>query len=281
MNTNDKKFIDIDAVFESKNPGLYKYMPGFILAYLKRIVHQDQLNLFIKTKGHLHDFEFAAAIIEEFRVKVSVIGLERLEKSGGIIYAANHPLGGLDGIALLHVLGMVRRDVKFIVNDILMQVKNLGGIFIGVNKLAKNTKEVLDGIDSYYASDGGMLIFPAGLVSRLQDGIIADLAWNKSFIAKAKQHKRNIVPIHIAGRNTNFFYKLSYYRKKMGIKANLEMLYLVDEMYKQFDHTITITIGQTIPYQTFDSTYTDAEWAQKVKAHVYVLESNKDSIFRP
>ena len=160
-----------------------------------------------------------------------------------------------------------------------MQLKNLDGIFVGVNKHAKNTKDVLDKIDSYYASDVAMLIFPAGLVSRMQEGIITDLPWNKSFVVKAKQHQRNVVPIQIAGRNTNFFYKLSLYRKKLGIKANLEMLFLVDEMYKQFDHTITITIGKTIPFQTFDNKYTDIEWAQKVKAHVYELENNFDAEF--
>lgn len=267
------KFIDIDEVFKSKSPRLYKFIPRFILLYLKRIVHQEQINNFIERNGDQYEFGFVDAIVREFGANVIAKGTENIRTTGGVIYASNHPLGGLDAISLLHVLGKYRTDVKFIVNDILMQLKNLSGIFIGVNKLGKNAKEVLDGIDQLYASEQAVLIFPAGLVSRRQNGVSKDLMWRKSFIAKARKHKRDIIPVHIEGTNSNFFYNLSWCRKKMGIKANIEMLYLVDEMYRQHDKTITITFGKAIPYQLLDESISDSEWSSRVKEHVYAMVS--------
>lgn len=273
----DKKFIDVDEVLKSKSPTLHKYIPGFLLKYLKRIVHQDQINDFIKRNGHRYEFDFVDAIIEEFGAIIDVTGTENIRTTGGVIFAANHPLGALDAISLLQVLGNYRKDVTFIVNDILMSLKNLQGIFIGVNKHGKNSKEAMDAIDRLYASETSVLIFPAGLVSRKQDGIIRDLLWRKSFIAKSKQYKRDIIPIHIEAQNSPFFYRLAWLRKTLGIKANIEMLYLVDEMYKQNTKHISITIGKALPYQLFDDKYTDAEWSEKVKQHVYALFTKDQS----
>lgn len=273
----EKKFIDVDEVLESKSPTLHKYMPGFLLKYLKRIVHQDQINDFIKRNGHRYEFDFVDAIVEEFGAIIDVTGTENIRTTGGVIFAANHPLGALDAISLLQVLGRYRKDVTFIVNDILLSLKNLRGIFIGVNKHGKNSKESMDAIDKLYASETSVLIFPAGLVSRKQDGIIRDLLWRKSFIAKSKQYKRDIIPIHIEAQNSPFFYRLAWLRKTLGIKANIEMLYLVDEMYKQKTKHISITIGKALPYQLFDDSHTDAEWSEKVKQHVYALVTKDQS----
>ncbi|MEO8146243.1 MAG: 1-acyl-sn-glycerol-3-phosphate acyltransferase, partial [Bacteroidia bacterium] len=272
-----KNFIDIDEAFKSKSPRLYKYLPGAVTRYLKRIVHQNQINDFIDRNADKFEFEFVDAIIEEFGANVIVKGAENIRTTGGVIYAANHPLGGLDAISFLHILGRYRTDVKFIVNDILLQLKNLSGIFIGVNKHGKNAKEVLDTIDNMYASEQAVLIFPAGLVSRRHNGVSKDLMWRKSFIGMARKHMRDIIPIHIEGTNSNFFHNLSWWRKKLGIKANIEMLYLVDEMYRQHDKTITVTFGKPLPWQLFDESITDADWAHRVKEHVYAMVDNDQS----
>lgn len=276
-----KKLIDLEEVIKSKNPTLLKWMPGLIIKYLKRIIHQEHINDFIRRHGDKKSFDFVDEIIKEFGVEVTFEGLEHIPQSGGCIIASNHPIGGLDGIALLQVLAKVRKDQKFIVNDILLNIKNLDNIFVGVNKHGKNTGEVLDLIDSYYAGEGTLLIFPAGLVSRKQkNGLIRDLTWKKSFIVKAKKFKRNIIPVHIAGRNSEFFYNLAKWRGKLGIKANLEMLYLMDEMYHQLGKNIHIKIGKPLSYELFNERYNDHEWAQKVKEHIYNLAEGKDD-FQP
>ena len=124
-----------------------------------------------------------------------------------------------------------------------------------------------------------MLFFPAGLCSRKQKDGICDLEWKKSFITKARAHKRDIIPCYINGRNSDWFYNLARIRTFFGIKANIEMLYLVDEMFKQRDKEIVITFGKPISYTIFDKKKTDLSWAQILKTHVYSLEKNSNSLF--
>ena len=276
--SENKDFIDIDEVFKSKNPGLYRWLPPFFLNYLKKVTHQQEINLFIKTNSHKQEFDFVDAIIEEFGAKVETEGLNNIPASGGCIFAANHPLGGLDAMSFIHIVSRKRKDIKFIVNDILLRIENFKGIFIGVNKHGKNSPTVYSSLDELYASGSGVLIFPAGLVSRKQHGKIMDLEWKKSFVAKARKHHINVVPVFIEGKNSSFFYNLSNFRKKIGINANVEMLYLADEMYNQKNKTIKVIFGQAIPYTIFDSSHTDQEWAQLVKQHVYSLPEGGHTI---
>jgi putative hemolysin len=272
----NKKFIDVDSIFKSKNPGLYRFIPRPFLKYLKRVVHQEEINSFINRHGHKQEFDFVDAIVDEFGAKIETVGEENIPATGGCIIASNHPLGGLDAMALVHVVSRKRKDVKFIVNDILLQLENLKGIFAGVNKHGKNSIETYENLDRLYSSGVAMLIFPAGLVSRKQeDGSIKDLLWRKSFITKAKKFNLSVIPVFIEGRNSNFFYNFSNLRKKVGIKANIEMLYLADEMYRQKNKTITVIFGKAIPYTMFDDTATDAEWAGRVKEQVYSLQEKR------
>ncbi len=278
MTEQKKKFIDVSEVIRSKNPQLYRLLPGFIVSYIKRIVHETEVNAFIDKYGHKTSFEFVDAIIENFGVKVEVYGQENIIKTGRCVYASNHPIGGLDAMALLQVLGQHRRDIKFIVNDILLQLNNLKDLFIGVNKHGKNSAQSITDIDALYASEMATLIFPAGLVSRKQGKEIKDLQWKKSFVVKAKKYNSPIVPVYIDGRNSNWFYNLANFRKRVGITANIEMLYLMDEMYFQRGKTISITFGKPILPQ-YLSGNDDGKTAEKIKEHVYELKHNRQSIF--
>ncbi|MBP9083121.1 MAG: 1-acyl-sn-glycerol-3-phosphate acyltransferase [Bacteroidia bacterium] len=271
QSADNKKFIDIDAIFKAKNPGLYRILPRFIFSYLKRVAHQDDINDFIRRHGHRQEFDFVDAIVDEFGAHIEVAGTENIPKTGGCIFAANHPLGGLDAMALVQIVGRTRKDIRFIVNDILLQLKNLKGIFIGVNKHGKNTPDIYANLDDLYASGSGVLIFPAGLVSRKRNGKIRDLEWRKSFITKARKNELDVIPVFIKGKNSEFFYNLARFRERIGIKANIEMLYLADEMYRQKNQTITVIFGKPIPHQMFDKSRTDQEWAQLVKEHVYCI----------
>jgi putative hemolysin len=265
--------IDVENVLFSKNPALAKVIPGFVISYLKRIVHQEELNVFLAKYGHLKDSDLIAAGLSHFEIKYKVKGTENIPDTGRYIFVSNHPLGGLDGLVFIHELSTHFDCIKFPVNDILTNIKNLTGIFLPVNKHGAQARDVARKIEEAYSSDCQILYFPAGLCSRKKNGIIRDLQWQKSFITKAIQHKRDIVPAFFSGRNSDFFYTLANLRKMIGLKANIEMLYLADEMFRQKDKEIQLVFGKPIPRETFDKTKTAPEWAEWVKAKTYALES--------
>lgn len=265
----EDKLIDIEKLFKSKNPRLLKFLPSFVLNYLKRVIHQDDVNDFIETNKELDSFEFADAGLKKFNITLNVKGIENIPATGGVILCANHPLGGMDAIAIVSAIKHVRKDIKFIVNDLLLHLTNLKEVFVGVNKHGKTAGESLKAVDELFGSTKAIVVFPAGLVSRKRNGKIKDLEWKKTFITRAKKYKKNIIPVYIEGANSNFFYNLSNWRTTLGIKANIEMFYLVDEMYKQRDKTFSIVIGQPIPHETFTNEKTDAQWAEFMREKVY------------
>lgn len=266
-----KKFIDIEKAIDSKNPALLKWMPGFLLNYIKRVTHEVWMNEVLDRVDHLQGIDYAAGIIRELNIEVELVGAENIPKTGGIIIAANHPLGGIDGIALIKAIGKIRPDIKFLVNDLLMAFKNFNTLFIPINKHGRNSSAVYEAIESVYSGDYAVLVFPAGLVSRKDRAEIRDLQWKKSFVSKAKKYKKDVLPCFIGGKNSRFFYNLAYWRKRMGIKANIEMFYLIDELYKQQGQKVVITVGEQISYQSLDSSKTDGQWAEHVKDIVYEL----------
>ncbi len=265
--------IDVGKVLFAKNPSLAKAVPGFFISYLKRIVHQDDLNDFLGLYGHLKDDKLINAGLNYFKIRYKVFGLENLPENGRFIFVSNHPLGGLDGLVFIHELSKRYDDIKFPVNDILTHIDNLSGIFLPVNKHGAQSREAAKRIEEAYASDSQILYFPAGLCSRKHRGVIKDLPWQKSFITKAVQHKRDIIPAYFSGRNSNFFYNLANIRKAVGLKANIEMLYLADEMFRQKDKEIFLVFGNKIHWKTFDRSRTALEWAEWVKVKSYELNS--------
>ncbi|MGB3947341.1 MAG: 1-acyl-sn-glycerol-3-phosphate acyltransferase [Bacteroidia bacterium] len=281
-NNNQEKLIDIEKAIASKNPRLLKLLPGFVLRYIKRVLHEDELNDTVIRNKNRFEHDFVDAAMEEFGVNIKVIGEEHIPLTGGVILAANHPIGALDGIAFMKVVGKRRKDIRFLVNDLLMALKNFGPLFVPVNKHGRNSQDYVERIDKVYSSNECVLIFPAGLVSRRQKGgVIEDLEWKRSFINKSVTNKIDVVPVYIEGRNSNFFYNLAYWRKKIGIKANIEMFYLVDEMYRQKGKTLTFTIGKPISWKVFTSDKPDEYWAKKVKQHVYALQSGNTAHLLP
>ncbi|MGO1245021.1 MAG: 1-acyl-sn-glycerol-3-phosphate acyltransferase [Sphingobacterium sp.] len=270
-----QKFIEVREVIHTKSPQLAKWIPSPIVRYLERVLHEDDINYLMTKFRDLYGLDFVDAVIDELGLNVVLVGGENIPLDENVIFASNHPLGGLDGIAIMHAIGRYRRDVKFLVNDILMNIRNLEPLFVPVNKVGNQAKSGVLAIDKAYASDNALLIFPAGLVSRKIKGQIRDLEWKKSFINKAKKYKRDVVPVHIEGKNSSFFYNLASLRQKVGLKANLEMLYLPDEMFSQRGQTITIRIGERIDYASFDKSKNEREWAGEVRSLVYKMGDKK------
>lgn len=272
--SNSEKFkpIDIKEIFAGKSPGLAKVMPGFVYRYINRILHIEFLNDFLKRNGHLTGVDFVEQVVSEFNVTEHIHGLDNIPGSGRFIFVSNHPLGGFDGMLLMKYVDQKLGKLKFISNDILMNIRNLAPMFIPVNKHGGNSREVARLLTETYNSDVQILIFPAGLASRKIKGNIVDLEWKKHFISKSIQHKRDVIPIFVGGRNSNRFYRIAKFRKFFHIKWNLEMFFLPDETMKHRNSDIHIYFGKPIPFSTFDMSKTYKDWANWVKDQVYQLQ---------
>lgn len=198
--------IDIDKVLREKAPKYYKYIPGFVVSYLKRIVHQEELNVFLRDSKDKVGVDFLKACLEFLDANIVVKGEENLPKEGLYTFVSNHPLGGQDGVALGYILGsFYNGKVKYMVNDLLMNLQGLAPLCIPINKTGKQAKDFPRMVEAGFASDDQLIMFPAGLCSRRQNGVIRDLDWKKTFIVKSVQTHRDVVPIHFEGRNSNFF----------------------------------------------------------------------------
>lgn len=273
MENNERvKPIYIEQVFKNKNPRVARMIPGFAYSFLKRLIHQDGINEFIEKYGDRKGLDFADGMMEYLRVTYDVRGEENLPPpEGRYIFASNHPLGGPDGVILISFLGKRYPDLKFPVNDLLLNLKNLNNIFLPVNKHGAMAREAAAAIEEAYASSCQMIMFPAGLCSRKIKGKICDLTWQKSFVTKAVQYQRDIVPIFFSGKNSDFFYNLANFRKRIHLKANLEMLWLPDETFKKIGQHFTLYIGKPIPWQSLDKSRKPLEWAAEIKRQVYEL----------
>ena len=265
--------IDIKQVLQQKAPSAARKIPGFVVNYLIRTVHQDELNDILRRYHDKDGVAFMQELIGYFDLNLELVNEENIPTEGRYIFASNHPLGGLDGICLSAVIGgRFDGKIRYLVNDLLLYLSNLRSIFVPVNKHGAQGKKNAQLIEEAYASDNQIITFPAGLCSRKQHGKIQDTEWKKSFIQKAVECQRDIIPVFFEGRNSNFFYRLANLRKALGIKMNYEMVYLPDEMFRSKHKTFRIYFGKPIPWQTFDNSRKPAEWAEWVKVIVYNIK---------
>jgi putative hemolysin len=270
---NVDKFIDIKEVIRNKNPKLLKILPVFVVAFMQRLIHQDEVNRIIYESRNRYGLDFVRGVLENMNVTYSISGLENIPKDGRYIFASNHPLGGFDGLVLMDAIGGVFPSIRFIVNDILLNLKNFHPIFVPVNKHGRQSAEYARKIDETYSGDYQVLNFPAGLCSRKIKGRITDLKWNKNFIQKAVQYRRDVVPVYFEGRNSGFFYGLANLRKSLRIKSNLEMVFLVDEFFKQKGQHLKMSFGKPVPYTHFDHTKHKLHWAEEIRRQVYAMQA--------
>jgi putative hemolysin len=264
------KRIDIDEMLRTKAPGAHKFIPRFAINWVKKIVHESDINDFLSKNGEKRGLDFINASIERLGADILIKGIENIPPKGGYIFASNHPLGGLDGLAVIYSIAKIRTDIKFFVNELLLSLENLDTILVPVNINGNSTRPMLETVDKIYSSEMAIPIFPAGLVSRkFRKNEIKDLRWKKSFITKSKYYHKDIVPIYIEGKNSRFFYNFAALRKKVGIKINLEMFFLVNEMFDHKDKKVILHFGKPVSYKVFDKTHNDAEWANMFRDELY------------
>ncbi len=265
--------IDLDRIVRDRAGNKAKFIPKFLVNWLKRTIHQDFINEYLR-RGYV-GVDFCEHCLEYLDVKVEVEGMEHIaDSSRKYTFVSNHPLGAIDGVTLGMVLG--RRfdgNIKYLVNDLLMNLEGLAPLCVPINKLGKQARNFPQMVDAAFRSDHQMVMFPAGICSRrMKDGQIRDLPWNKTFITKSVATQRDVVPIHFIGRNSDRFYFIAEWCKRLRLKFNLAMLFLPDEMYRSQHGSYRVIIGEPIPWTTFDKSKTAHQWAQEVKEKVYTLK---------
>ena len=278
MEQISEKTIDIDEILRGKMGAKARWVPRPLVTWLKRIAHQDQVNAFLWQSRDKVGTEWLEACVTYLDMRLDLRGMENLpDKNDGRLYTfvSNHPLGGIDGVALGAIIGRhYDSRFRYLVNDLLMNLPGLAPLCIPINKTGHQSRQFPAMVKAGFESDNHMLMFPAGLCSRRQkDGSIRDIPWTKTFITKSVEFHRDIVPIHFGGCNSDFFYRLAAFSDRY-LPFNLAMLFLVDEMYKNVGHSFTVTIGKPIAWQTFDKSKTPMEWAKFVQDKVYSLSSN-------
>lgn len=277
MKESVEKTIDIKRILKDKMGSKARFVPCFLVAWLKMIIHEDEVNRFLWENRNLKGTEWLTACVQYLDMTLDIVGAENLpDKNDGKLYTfvSNHPLGGQDGVSLGSIIGR-HYDGKFryLVNDLLLNLPGLKPVSIGINKTGKQSRDFPRMVEAGFNSDNHLLMFPAGLNSRRINGEIHDLPWKKTFITKSVETHRDVVPIHFSGQNSKRFYRIAKFSDRY-LPFNLAMLFLVDEMYRNVGKTFRITIGKPIPWQTFNKTKTPMEWANFVEERVYALSSN-------
>ena len=274
MATVSEKTIDIEKVLKDKMGAKAKFVPGFLVRWLKRIVHQDEINAFLWESRDKTGVEWLEACVSYLDIKLEIEGKENLPAADDkrlYTLVSNHPLGGQDGVALGAVIGRhFDGRFRYLVNDLLMNLPGLAPSCIPINKTGSQSRNFPAMVKAGFESNNHMLMFPAGLCSRRHNGLIRDIPWSKTFISKSVEYQRDIIPIHFSGQNSNFFYRLANFSDRF-LPFNLAMVFLADEMYKNVHKSFQIKIGKPIPWQTFDKSKSPQEWAQFVREQVYSL----------
>lgn len=271
MPERQPQILDIEQVIKSKAGKKAKRIPKFLIRWFKKFIHIDFINDFLK-EGYI-GVEFCENAVRYLGVELEVNGLENLPKDGRrYTFVSNHPLGAIDGVTLGAIIGReYDGKVKYLMNDLLMNLKGMAPLGIPINKLGGQARNLPKLINEVYESENQMLVFPAGLCSRKIDGKIQDIEWGKSFVKKSRDTGRDIVPIHFDGENSKRFYRIANWQKKLGLKFNIAMMMLPDEMYKSKGRKYKVTIGKPIPISSLDKSKNDTQWAQEIRKKVYEL----------
>ncbi|WP_455096400.1 1-acyl-sn-glycerol-3-phosphate acyltransferase [Prevotella koreensis] len=270
-----EKTIDVGEILRSKMGAKARFVPSPLVSWLKRIAHQDEVNKFLWDNRELVGTPWLEECVRYLDMTLEVEGEENLPpKDDGKLYTfvSNHPLGGIDGVALGSIIGRKYDDkFRYLVNDLLMNLPGLAPLCIPINKTGNQSRNFPAMVEAGFKSDNHMLMFPAGLCSRRKKGVVRDLAWKKTFISKSVEYHRDVVPIHFGGQNSDFFYRLANFSDSYLKKVNVAMLFLVDEMYKNVHKKFRVKFGKPIPWQTFDKSKSPMEWAKFVYDRVYEL----------
>jgi len=266
-----EKVVDIKSVLKKSKSKIFRYLPNFIINWIRKIIREDEMNIKHAKNKELEGMDYVEAVLlKEFDIKVNIIGEENVDKNKKYVYIANHPLGAIDALSFLLLVNKIHGNVISPSNQLFEYIPNLHSLIVGINVFGQNSKEKAKQVNKAFESDAQIMIFPAGEVSRKINNKIIDPKWQKTFVTKAVQYNRDIVPVHISGKNSKKFYRIARLRKFLKIKIYLETILLPQEMFKQIGSEVTLTIGKPINHEDIKSSNkSHYEWTKKIKKYVY------------
>jgi len=240
------KAMDVERLLQEKGPSLYRRLPPGVMALLKGILREKKVNRWAWAMRDLEGDAFVKRLLEKLQVKIEIQHLDRIPKDEKITIVSNHPSGGIDGLLLLYLSHQARSQGRILVNDVLFELPQLASLFVPIDKFTSGSggQRGLGTVDHFYQGSEPVLLFPAGKTSRPRKGKLWDEHWQSSFVRKSREHRRTIIPVHIETRNSQHFYWIWKLRSLFGLRANLEMFLLVDELFRQKGRTITLRVGK-------------------------------------
>ena len=270
MSETQKHKLDLKKIINEQFPG--KKIPKFLLFLIKRIAHEKDLNKLFAASP-CTGMPFVDGTINYMEIEIETFGVEKLPHDAPpMIFASNHPLGSLDGVSLAHIVGgRYKGKVKIYANEILTILEPIRDMFLPIAKLGAQSREKVKRIQQFFDTDEHLITFPAGATSRKRQGKLIDLQWQKDFVQRAVKHKRDVVPVYFNAQNSRMFYAVEKFRELIRSKVNFEMLMLAGELFKQKGKHYKVYFGDPIPWQTFDKSKSQMEWAEWVKVQAYSL----------
>lgn len=265
--------LDINEIL---GPELSRKLPGFVVSFLKKRIHQEEINDCIMKARNYAGVGFFDEALDYIGITYRTRGEENIDKGKRYIFACNHPLGGPEALIIGSVFGkMFGEGFKVPTNQLLTHMKPLKEFFVPVKVMSKSqSRDIGEKISKMFQSDYQVLVFPAGLCARDIDGKVTEMPWKKMFITQARKYEREVVPVHMSGYNSRWYFFLTKLSKFLKLKFNIGMLYLVDELFNKAGNEFVITFGKPVPYTTFDKSRPDIEWADYMKNEVENLSKD-------
>jgi len=264
---------DLKTIIESKSPGFFQKLPGFLsnalLWIFEQIVHADELVEFFTLHGDKSNWQFIEAVLAYLKVSyvVTEADRQRIPATGRLICVANHATGPLDGLILLHLIGSVRKDVKIVLTDLLAGLDNLSELFLVYDQYASRLqKQNIQAIRQAIRAEQAVIFFPAGEVTKLTRRGLREQTWQTGPVALARKYGAPILPVALHARNSWLYYLVAL------LHRNLSTMMLSHEMFRKRSRTIPVTIGELLPATRLTAAESDVHvQSQQLREYMHQL----------
>lgn len=211
----------------------------------------DQCNAVHSKYCYTTGVPFSNLLIDDcYKIRKRIDNEEVLDRfpDQPFVTVSNHPLGALDGIMLIDIVGRHREDYKVMVNMFLNYITAMRPSFIAVDPSGSDDPAkkavTMQGIRTaigHVRSGHPIGFFPAGAVSKVDRHLhITDRPWQESIIRLVKQLKVPVIPVYFHDHNSLFFNILGM------IDWRLRTLRLPRELFNKTGREMHVSFGEPI-----------------------------------
>jgi putative hemolysin len=256
--------LSVRQIIRAKSPRVESAIPDFVIRKMEQLLCVDKINELLHLGQGMEPLDFVEFVLRRLKISYEGMWVSRLRQSR-LVFASNHPFGGVDGMMLGHCIGRRFGDVRIGVNDVLMSLAPLRSIFLPINKFGRQGSTSPREFDRLFGGDIPIVTFPAGICSRRRGGVVRDEAWHAGFIKRAVMAQRDVVPVYIDGELSKRFYRLANLRRRLGIGFNVEMLRLPSELFAQQGRHYKMVFGEPIAWEILAMESSPRKQAQIVR----------------